>query len=672
MAALALLFYLASILFGLTSVNYFFGRRIKAIIPKYAMAVPIGYVLATYLVLAQEIFWTVYSSLELAVASAAMVAIAVLLYKFAADRDMFSWKKLKAEVKSDPWYHTFLFIAIASLIILQMAGLHRSSAGIVAGDNYGPDFLFHVGIGTSLIYSGWPPTLLYAYNATNVFPFITDFYSAILITSGVGLQWSTWLMNSLLWFSLATLTVYFISLFIKNKSLAVAGLPLFLFVSLGFNMLIVGAFNINLWIFPPGTLANLKSNLLSLVTYPFFNFSDPMVSNFAIQHDYLLGFPFALTVMIMVYLVFFEHGRGKGKPKAPPFAEMAFLGMLAGLMPLVHPISFIFVFIFALTAFLYSFWATRAWKGGAGLQAFAYSWIPFVIVALIFALPEVAYIHSQHLQSGFFSWAYTQSFWYISGGLAAIPYDVWLHLVFWLEAIGLLFVVGLAGLYFFRNRIIVFIPSFIAFLMINIVQLQPSFGDSNKLNIYFLLFLTIAALQLFYEIGKRNKLLISVPVLLFFLITFSGILSEYFVFSYYNVIANVPIAASEWIAHNTPVNSVFLSNCVDNTFGFISTLGGRRTVLEYYYYIHDVGIFNYNPDAVYSQVASYYADPTCSMIKEYNVSYVAIENLSYFAPSWCFNVNYNAFTNPNFTVVNAFVNSSAGDSVYILKPTSCG
>ncbi len=664
MVLVGLLFYIASLVFGFTAVNFFFEDAIKEILPKYGFGVPVGYAIATYLVLAQEIIVRQFSDMEMILASVILLALSALLYVRAKNRDMFSWKKFVREVNSDRPFHIVLFIVIAFFLVMQMAGVHNASTGVVAGDNYGPDVLSQIGKGTSLIYSGWPPTLLYTYNATNVEPFINNFYTAMLMYNGFGLVNAWWAMTLPLWFSLAVCTIYFMSLLLKRRLLAVAGLFLMLFCSLGLNMIIAYIFNIQLFTFPPGLFQQFNGNWLNIVTYPFFNFSDPMVSNFVIQPTFLMGFPYALLFLTLLYVTFFDRPK-KVEPRHERTQRNYLIaaGLLVGLMPLIHPFSLVFVFFFALVAFLYSLAVSKNRK-----SLFFGTWLPFGIAACIFAIPEYLFMNSQQKAAGFMASVLTQPFWYQTG--ANILYLFWLHVAFWIESIGLTFILGLAGLYLFRKRIYVFIPAIMVLALVNIVRLSPSFGDGNKFTVYFLLFMSISAMALLYTLWRRGAVFKALAIALYLLMTFSGLVSEQGVFGYYPIADTAVIAASNWAAHNTSINNVFLTNCADNTFGFFSTLGGRKTVLEYYYYIFDDGIFNYNPDAVYAQENAYFQYPTCNMIHQFNVSYVAIESIRYFAPNWCAPTNYSYFTDPaNFTLVKSF--SGNGDNIEILKPL-CG
>ncbi len=659
MFVLGLLFYIISIIFGLAIVSLFLDDIIKENVIKYAFAIPVGFTMATFLVLIMDAMFKGFNNIFVIYASLIMILTSTIILIKNKNIKMFKKELLLKQIKKEKLFYGILFVLIIALIILQIFGVHNSSNGIVGGDNYGTDFLFHISIGNSVIYTGWPPKLLYANYATNVFPFISDFYMSILIFNGIQPVYALYLINFLLYFSLVTSTVYFIILITKHKKAAIFAFILFLFCSVGLNMFLIYIFRINLPFFSYSQIQSMNNNLFGIVTYQLMNFAEPLENNFAPQHDYVLGFPLVMIVLSILYINIFENKKKNiinGIDKSILLAAI-----ITGLMPLTHPFSLIFIFIFGIVAMFYSL--LRKDK----VNTFMKIWLPFGIISLGIAAPQLFFIHSGDITQGFLGSVLGLPFWSSTSIINAIL----LHGLFWLETIGPLLVVGIIGLYFFRKKIVVFIPVIIAFIIVNIIRFSPSFGDSNKIVIYFLLFMSISATELFYLMWKRGILFKIVVIVIFIIIIGGGVLGEYydiFVGSY-PIASNVEISATTWIINNTQVGNTFVDSCYNTVFGITSSLAGRRTLMEFEGYIGLVGIENYNVQEIDQQTQNFMMNPTCDFVNEYNISYVALENLNTFSSTWCDTVNYTKFSNSqSFQLYKGFNESSLSNNILIYKP----
>ena len=662
MLLLGVLFYLSGIALGIGLVGYFFDKEISEVIVKYAFSFPIGFSIAAFLALAMDYFAGGFHAYIMAIAAAVMLAASAILLYISRKREMFKFKILAKQVRSEKLFYIILFLVIAMLVVFQYRGEFYGPRGLWGGDNYGSDFLFHVSIGNSLIYTGWPPRLLYADGALNVFPFIADFYTAMLTFTGIPVVYSLYLMNFLLYFSITVLFVYLIYLITKHKIAAIAAFILFLFCSLGVNMIVLYLFHISLPYLPYSQIKASTSNLLGFLTTPLFNFSNPIGSNFAPQHDLVLGFPLTLVILILLYKSFLykkkrmHEGFTFGKRDIP---YSAFVGLLIGMMPLIHPFSLVFIAIFALFAFSYSMLK----KGRT--NTFLYYWLPLFIVAMLVALPQLLFIRGGSFEQGFSGFVINQPFWYSQNIAEAIL----LHIAFWFETIGLFLVIGLIGMYFLRKRIIIFIPAFLALALVNFVRFSPSFGDSNKITLYFLLFISAAASEAFYAMWKRGCLFKELAIVLFIGIIFTGVIAEYLGLfqNNYLIVSRVEMNATSWIRTNLPQNSTLVDSCYGTIFGLTSSLGAKKTLIEIQPYITSVGLSDYNTNQIASQTQSFFQDPNCTFIKDYNISYVFIENLSNFASVWCDSVNYTAFSNSkNFTLYKEF--KSSYSRLFLYRP----
>ncbi len=661
MFLLGVLFYLSSIIIGVALVNYFLGNLTDEALIKYAVAFPIGFVIAAFLALSMEAAATAFSQWIVLASSLVMLAISYVLYRKSSGRDMFRLKVIRRQFLKQKCFYISIFIVLAALLVLMTYGVHNAANGIHGADNYGTDFLFHVSIGNSVVYTGFPPKLLYIANQTNAFPFIADFYTSILSYTGINIVNSWYMTNYPLWYSLVLLSIYFISIIIKRRYAAIVGFLLFLLCSLWLNAVILYAAGVSLPYLPVSILqSDVQHGWISLFTQPIFNFSDPLVSNFAPQHDYLLGFPYALTLLILIYLAFFS--RKLKVLKRGMSREFLFAGLLVGLMPLVHPFSMVFIFIFALVALFYSLYKSKSRRAAVFLRC----WLPFGLVAIAAATPLILYIHSASLAPGFFGSMLNNSIWYQYG--KGIVNSIALHVAFWFETIGALLVLGLVGMWFFRKRLIIFLPAFIALALVNVIRLQPNFGDSNKIVIYFLLFMAIAAAELLAVMWKRGLAFKAIAVALFFAVTLSGFVGEYYALSGSSLlVSGTELNATSWIINNTPSGAVIADNCYNTVFGLISSVGRRRVVLEDMPYPASVGLYNEsrNPYLLSGEIEGFMSAPSCSFAKQYNVSYVVLMNISNFAPQWCTPANYTAFkSSKDFSELKVFTAPYSNISVF--------
>lgn len=674
--ALGIAFYLVSMLFGVSAIECFIGDLLGLRVFRYAAGIPVGFVFATYTVLLLEAFSQTFSAALMLIAIAVELVLSYLMLRRSGNWKIFSLSELAAEGDRNKGLYIAIILIAFALIFLQSHGIMATSqGGTVATFNYGGDLLFHLGVGNSLIYSGFPPKYLYSYNATNVFPFISDFYSAMLLYNGFGIAGAFNASDYALWFAFTAMLILFFTLIGKNYKVSAVAIFMFLFFSLGFNFVVMGFFHIAIPGVSQQQITTLDQNFFGLITYPYYNFSDPFVSNFIIQHDYLLGFPYTLIIVATLYVLFLEGRRIEGRPNAKQLGTMAFLGLMAGLMPLVHPFSMIFVFLFSAVLFVY--WMARKrsaherqdWRGNR-----LRPWVVYAAVTVAVAAPLLLYMHSQYLEPNFIhNILQSGPWWSPNVGITGIFVN---HAAFWLETLGILLPLGLIGLvYFKRKGIIAFLPAVLSFLIVNVYSLQPSFGDNNKTTIYFVMFLSLAAVLLLYRLftfrnGWKGIPFKTLAVLLFVLATFSGFAADILIFNGgYTVATPLELNASSWIINNTPANAIFQSNCYQYTYDFVSTIAGRDTLLDIYTYSYNVGIFNKgaDPNYVSGQINDFFSSPSCSIMQQYNISYVVVETINQIGTYGCVSTNASAIASSgNFQQVYS-AGDSSGSSIVIFK-----
>lgn len=670
MLLLGIAFYISSLIMGAFLSELFFFEYISQRMIRFAMGVPIGFALASYSALSFEIASGKFNQLTVAFAVLLMLAISLAAYligkqkgKFSVGKKGLRWELAK-ELNDHRRLYYGIFLISFLLIAMQYRGLTMNGSGLIGSDNYGVDYLFHLGIGNSLIYSGFPPRFPYASGAINVYPFIPDFYSAILINSGMGLVMPFYMMNFLLYFSIVAIGSYLFYVFSKSQLLPSFAMIIFLFCGEGLSLVTMGLLNIPLFQVPQSTFSMLFNQPIFLITYPYFNFVMPVINNFAPQHEYLIGFPYTLTIITIVYLAFLHD-----KKRTPSYYTSAFLGVLIGLLPLVHPQSFAVLMLFGAVFFAYALYAKR---GDERIEMTKHL-LTTAVFGLSIAAIEIMFMHSQPLGGSFISNATTNPIWYSKGD--GILYLIFLHLAFWALVFGPIIILGLAGMFLInRRQALLFLPPLIMLAILNFLWFPPGFGDSNKYTVYLIFFLGFSSAVLLERLMKSRKVAFNVlSVLLFVSITFSGVFGDLRsdLVAVYPIADSLALNASAWLVNNTSPNALFVTNCYRGTFDYLPSIASRNTLLDMETYTLPVGIYSYNINLVSQNIASMMQNPSCSLIKEYNVSYFVVDKLNYMlGPQACAPVNYTALADShNLSVEAYFQNQTLSENITVFKTT---
>lgn len=675
MLILGIIFYISSLVLGATVSNYLFSKYVGQKFIRFAMGVPIGFALASYITLLFEMTYGVFHQWFPLAASLIMLATSLYLYHSATPKGRrercAAWiRKMSKELENELGEHKTLYVGILliSLVLIgmQYRGLRSTAVGIIGADNYGVDFLFHLGIGNSLIYGPFPPRFPYAAGAINVYPFIPDFYDAILISTGMGLVVPFYLMNFLLYFSIVAVGSYLFYRISKNQLLPSVAMIIFLFCGEGMGLVVMGLFNAPILQLPNSTSALLHNNPFFLITYPFFNFEMPVLNSFAPQHEYLLAFPYALTIITMLYLVFVDSAQ-----RRPDMRTCLSLGFLVSLLPLIHPQTFIVMLLFGFVTLLYTLYKKRGplrTESAAGL-------IVAAVAALPISVAELLFIRLQLSPASLINLSITYPIWYYGG--ASVVSLILIHAAFWLEVFGSILVVGAAGMFVMeRKHLVLFVPPLIFFVVINFVWFPPGFGDSNKYTVYLIFFLALSSAVLLRRMFMlRSKYVKLLAVLLLISIIFSGVIADLnsVINAVYPIADNLSLDASSWLLGNTSPNALFATNCYRGTFDYLPSIAGRNTLLDMRTYTEPIGIYNFNIGNVSTAIDNIMQNAGCKQIRQYNISYLVVDNLDYmFGPFSCAQANYSALSSsPNLTIAARFLDPASSYNITVFR-TLCG
>ncbi len=337
-------------------------------------------------------------------------------------------------------------------------------------------------------------------------------------------------------------------------------------------------------------------------------------------------------VLAAIYLLIKAIGKtvsGQGGRR-----EIVVLGVLAGLMPMVHTHSFLALGV--LSAGWFFAFLGKAKKAGR-LKALVINYVFYGAICLALALPQLIVWTFDAASTGNLLW--------LNPG--------WVHgdmpwLWFWMVNCGVVFCAMLPMMFFLRgDKARLFWGAAGLFVLANLVAFQPNPYDDNKLlYIWYMVtdILICGWLWALLERVRPRALAGSAAALLVVLGTLSGgmsLLRE--AAGEYQFLSGEQAAAADFIIGNTPADSLFLTSS-DHT-NPVSVLTGRNILCGAGMYLYYHGI---DYGAREAQLPVMYAGGQDfeRLAAEYGVDYVYIGNSEYAD----YHVNYDYFAD-NYPLV---------------------
>ena len=325
------------------------------------------------------------------------------------------------------------------------------------------------------------------------YPFLIDAISGLLIRLGLDIV-SAFILPSII-FTILFLIVYYKFVFHVTKSAfaGITAISMFLFSGgLGFYYYI-------------------KDDLLMGEKYPSKGYTNIVSTNarwnntitdqLFPQRSMLLGF---VTGIFIIYcLEIFRTSKEKIDRK-----KLFMLGLLSGLLPLIHMHSFIVLFIYCIVSFIFSFRKIK-------------DWIIYALGTGIVASAIYYFFYYGEVNKSFFKIVWG---WMSEGMGTNVEYNFF---TFWIFSWGVFLILALAGtifLKFYKNPLV--ITAWIAFAIANIVVFQPYDWDNSKILIWSYLLLTIPAGAVIYRIWKINSYTKIIAILILFFACFSGLIDS--------------------------------------------------------------------------------------------------------------------------------------------------
>ena len=426
-------------------------------------------------------------------------------------------------------------------------------------NNYG-DLPLHLAYITSFVWgNNIPPQDPSFAGEKLVYPFLSDFLSAIFLKLGLDFRDILFIPGLLLTVAFYSIFYYFAYRLTKRRFTAIISAFIFFFTGgFGFYYFLQDLSH---------TSGNIWSFLMSLprdyTKIPSLNYHwiTPLTCLNVPQRPFLFGFPITMLIFTLLYTGI-EHKKWR---------EFLFAGVLAGILPFFHSHSFLAMLMVAIPLGII-FWDWR-------------KWILFFMPAFILSLPQVLYL-SGHVGGGSF---FKPSF----GWMAGKENYFW----FWLKNTSLFWPVMIAGfttIFIFRKGTdhrapthlgFYSLPFLILFLLPNMMLFAPWNWDNIKILIYWFLGTTpMAALALtcLYK-NKRFRIpsRIGFFIIMFVLTVAGGIdVFRYAVapISGWKEFSAEEVKLAKRISIETPPDAIFLNAPIFNHPVFLS---GRKSLMGY-------------------------------------------------------------------------------------------
>jgi len=570
------------------------------------------------------------------------IPLALFTKKDIKKRFRLDWEKAKGKMQGANFkkilrfgYYLFFF-ALFWLFFERV--MFETSRGIFTGgsQNLG-DLPFHLGAIFSFSDGqNFPPQNPSFAGARFSYPFIADFLSANLVKIGVDVKDAMFALNVSWAFSLLVILERFVFKFTNNR-LAGKIAPVLLFFSGGLGFL---WFAKDYWYGATGFLDFVRDLPRDYtISETGFRWGNSLTTLFLTQRSLLFGMPLMLIVLQKIWEIFevkelkSEKVKKESGNSATTFSHFPFstffVGLLAGMLPLIHAHSLIVLFI--VSAFLFAL-SVEKWR----------MWIAFGVGVAVVAVPELLFAMSgSATKTGeFIDWHFgwdahgANIFWFwIKNTGAFIPVLLFgIFLTHWRKGAKEEKEKGRKGeeenkfedqRSTIKDQLLFYVPFLFCFILANVMKLAPWEWDNIKVLIYwFLGSLPFAALALAW-IYNRGKIFRVVSVCLLIGLTAAGAIDVWRVVSKqvnYDVFDPDAIKIAEQIKRKTEPNALFLDA---PTFNTAVVLSGRRSLMRYPGHLSSHGI-EYGPreedvKRIYQGSAT-----TDILLKKYDIEYVLL------------------------------------------------
>lgn len=654
---LAVAFLLLSFALGLAIIER--TRFFDSVLENFALGIPIGIAISSFIVLGFDALAGGFSDSVFYMSLLVMLLAIIVLYRRELLSGRLRIRKLKpTSVPKSVLYIILLIFGIIAFVLLTSVYMSNGTLYCI-GPSLCSDLFYHMGTGNSVIYSGFPPKWLFTTNAINVFPFINDLYSALLINYGLGLVPSVIIPYLVLFFSAVTLTTEFAYFVLKNRFATLASMLVFwfgsdfimAFIAYPLSSALPGIPN-NL---PPlaSILANYHSSatgfgaLLATSSFIISGWTSILYQNLFPQRGFVLALPLGIALLFFAYQFLFAKKRFTK-------AQLLLIGVIVGLMPLIHPITLLIFAFVGVYVFLKLLLDKERRREIAAIALYV------VLPALILALPQVIFMTSQPPVPGRYHFVY-QYFYTTGHGFVS---DLLTNLVqvpfFWIDLVGLPIFMAIAGYVLAgKNMRSFFLPFLSIWIFVTIFSFELDGSDANKLFMYVFFSMCILSGYLFSRLYRKGVAWKAFAVVL----VLANVLNFAAIYGYWASltlpwISPAEFNASEFALHNTSANSIFAVSDYSSLQQPISSLGGRQTLLSMYPYV-EIDEYTHPLSQLISDNSQIFSTGNCTLLRSLNISYVYLLSNS--------SNSTTPFLNQNFVQVFTQPDQLRGATIFIYK-----
>ncbi len=525
-------------------------------------------------------------------------------------------------------YYSFFFLLFFFFFDRAML---ESQAGIFTGgsQNLG-DLPFHLGAIFSFTEANnFPPVNPSFAGARFSYPFIADLFTACAVKLGASVRDAMFVQNLLWAFSLLVILERFVFKLTADR-LASRIAPALLFFSGGLGFI---WFFHDYWSQGKSFLDFLNALPKDYTISDKFRWGNSMVVLFMTQRSLLLGMPLTLLVLGHLWDSFTLKTNDEHRVPASALLRIAIIGVLAGLLPLIHLHSLVVLFIVGLSIFILR---PERWM----------TWVAFAVGVALIAVPELAWSVSGSASetSKFFEWHFGWDkgdknffwFWFINTGLV-IPllvgglYLAWSHNVNEVSTQSRkdskkkaeaktesTLPSHISPLIFF------YIPFAFLFVVSNSAKLAPWEWDNIKVLIYwFVGSLPLIALALSWALRQTSAALKAAGAICLLALIASGALDVWRTVSSqinYKVFDTDAVELASQIRTRTRSNAIFLNA---PTFNTPVVLSGRQSLMRYPGHLGSHGIDYAQRESDVKQI--YQGGPgAMALLEMYGIQYVLV------------------------------------------------
>jgi hypothetical protein len=515
----------------------------------------------------------------------------------------------------------FMFILLY-LTFMNLYGVFRIDevGNLYAFHTVWADYPFHTSVITAFVYRAdlsFPLNYPQFLHIEMHYPFLMDFYSAVLMKGGLDLRCSLIIPNIL--FQLSFFGLFFFLAYRLTGLKKVGLLATFIFI-----------------------FAGLPAGLQSVNIH----FLNPMYAVLMPQRTAMIGMGISFAVYILLLHALFSDERDTQRHA---YRALILAGVLIGLLPYIHAHSFM------VTAFVALFLSAVVCLKTRNLWVLIFLLVPLILLSL----PQIMSIRTG-ISEGFFEiffpgWTEENrnmimgfDWSSITTTVFSIAKTITVLQMFWaLNAGGLIILLSLGILKADNKARIVYLPFLLLFVIANFMKFQPWYFDNYKIFIYWLaLSAVMASLAILWvtDFNKRfSKTLATVLLAILILASTSfGLVTHVaMVEDSYVIWTQEETEIADWVRENTPPDSVFLTGSAHNHP--IPSLSGRPRVMGYEGWLWSHGISGTMINARKRDEMAMFGG-NYALVKDYGVDYVCIGPYErVFARDNHFDINYSAF-----------------------------